>query len=125
MEKTNKQKCLEQWKWLRDNPGKSKHDYFIDVLGFSAKKVSDAIKDYNLCFACKVAFNNDCENCPIEWYSGEDKEKCVRCEDYKSPFSFWLHYNFFLSTNPNDELEKAASCANQICVLIENTWKDD
>lgn len=121
MEKTNKQKCLEQWIWLRDNPGKSKTDYFRDVLGFNDKEIFDADEEYNLCFACKVAFNNDCENCPIEWYKGYKGENpSCECEDFESPYYKWYYIYF-----ENYDYNRAASCANQICVLIENTWKDD
>jgi hypothetical protein len=119
-EKSNKQKCIEQWRWLRDNPGKSKMEYFKEVLGYDSKQLKEC-EEFWFCFACKEVadtYQNDfgCEYCPVTWK--KDQSCIAPCADFDAPFRKWRDAK--LTGNEG----KLPSYANQIVVLIENTWKE-
>lgn len=115
--RTNKQKCIMQWKWLRNNPSKKKDDYFRS-LGWSYSEIEPFSFKYCLCYACLEAEspeyrNGDCGDCPVRWtYNWEV------CGVPESPYDLWYNYNV------DGEYDKAASCANQIVVIAVNTWEE-
>ena len=114
MEKSNKQKCLEMWEWLADNPTKSKREYYFYL---DANKRADEWDD---CWACKEEQIRDkytealtCfENCPITW--GKDGAK-IHCFVLDSPYTKWLR------AENSKEREKYA---RQIVDLIKTTWEE-
>ena len=108
--KSNKQKCLIMWTWLKNHPSiKEKDQFFIKNFDMNWKEV-DLLENkiISLCFACQECAIN-CDLCPIQW----PFDSCV---DDHSPFYIWRKD----STNISDR-KKAA---NEIIRLIKETWLD-
>lgn len=113
--KTKKQKCLDMWEWLADNPGSLKSAYFAYLCN---QNRSD---EYSNCWACIAACHN-CDNCPVQWAVTElttSYDTCP-CQVPTSPYHIW-GYNV-LKHDLNIKIVKQA--AEQIIHLIKTTWKE-
>lgn len=120
----NKELCLEMWRLLRENPRWEKEDA-LKEMGF---KPYDDNYPHASCFACEeVIYGLDkdtekliCEECPINFrqYIDNDNNFHSRrffCLNLKSPYQIW---------NWADNLDIRKSAANQMVILIEQTWED-
>lgn len=101
---TNKQKCLKQWQWFIDNPGKDKSDW-AEANPEDAKEV----EEFSYCHAClEISLNqNSCINCPINWGT----ELYNHCCMYDSTYIKWANDR----TSENAEL---------VYNTIKKTWKE-
>jgi hypothetical protein len=128
-EKTNKQKCLEMWEWLRDNAGKDKNDYFHYLLSIN---LSNEFED---CWACYEAKDN-CNHCPITFNKYRTYGMCP-CESVGSAYHQWANAVWGYEVNvdnrtihPRSESKYfsnkalAYHAANKMVNLIKTTWKE-
>ncbi len=104
--KSNKQKCLEMWEWLRDNPEKGKWAYFcyLDSIGKAY--------EYNYCWACEEA-EKDCSYCPLAFFYNHNGE--TDCMEPSSPYYKW--------GMAVDEIERR-EMAEEMVELIITTWEE-
>jgi len=147
--KTNKEKCLKMWEWLRDHPGNTKKYYFEN------KSIPINERPHNLCFACESAITRTkkynpmpvhfCLECPIHFpskYKIKDKiypvDKLYPCAENKSPYRKWseivcsLGFSSIVGT-PEVKRKPTLSSykekflkkhADDIIKLIKETWKE-
>ena len=64
--KTNREKCIEMWEWLAENPDLDKGDYF------TMKGINRMLRPNGYCYACQEVrdvYGNEasCGCCPIDW----------------------------------------------------------
>lgn len=108
--KSNRQKCLEMWQWLAQNPSKDKTDYEIYMIE------NDEV--YNSCWACVEAVNktddviNSCRFCPID-FPGKS------CHNRLSPYRLWYEAQRI------QDFESAGYAALEMVRLIGDTWIED
>lgn len=113
-EKSNKQKCLEMWEWLAENPSWGK-DGYCEHLAKHARE-----DEYSFCAACAESYDqpgfdsSDCgRTCPITWVKGVPASQCHHA---LSPYLYWSS-----STSKGARREAAL----EIVELIKTTWKED
>lgn len=116
---SNKEKCLEMWKWLADNPEKGKPDY-MNYLYTQGRSL-----EYRSCWACKEANERSrgntaaqCNNCPIAWDPTDEVRPT--CFSLHSPYRAWEVGNE--SKPQNISVKHKAAVA--IIHLINTTWKE-
>jgi len=110
MEKSSKQKCLDMWRWLRDNPDAvSKNEYKKYLISQGRED------EYNQCWACCEAglysgnyVDNCCKDCPIDFPGGH-------CASTGSPYFVWD-----LFATPKERQQAAADMVR----LIDETWEE-
>lgn len=115
MAKTNKQKCLEMWQWLAENPGEDKTDYFVFLRN------DNRSHEFSTCWACVEAtdrmlrISNEylkgaygCGYCPVKWGGNG-------CHAPATSYSAWS----CATTKP--EYKQAAEA---MVKLIEETWEE-
>ena len=108
--KSNREKCLIMWNWLKNHPKITEKDqFFIKNFDMDWQEV-DLLENKitALCFACQECDIN-CNICPIQWPFGS-------CLDDHSPFYQWGH-----SFNTPKERKEYAE---EIIQLIKETWLD-
>lgn len=107
MELTREQAIVEHrkmWRWLAENPEKSKGDYVLDELIKKGINIKGMI---NQCFLCTYT-GAHCESCPLDWGSATN---CCD-EGNASLFKKWIHAR---------SIEEKAKLARQIAELPERT----
>lgn len=103
-QKSSKQKCLEMWEWLAENPEKSKNDY-RNYLHDKNK-----LDEYETCWACvEAAF--ECSNCPITFPEGS-------CLKDSSCYQIWDREDDKKYPNRKNSREAAL----EMVELIKTTW---
>lgn len=110
MEKTTKQKCLEMWKWLAYNPGKSKRDYKVYLI------CDSRMNEFRACWACHIV-DADCDICPIKFPEGS----CLRDN---SCYQIWDNEDDKMHLIGECNKERSKRAALEMVELIETTWKE-
>jgi hypothetical protein len=109
--KSKKQKCIEMWEWLRDNPDAGKWGYMLFL------REQKRENEFANCWACREAATkvtengNACEFCPVDFPHPDGYPDCM---SEGSPYDTW-------SDSMGAESKKAAS---DMVELIERTWKE-
>lgn len=100
---TNKQKCINQWRWIVAHPGSSKDDW-----AEAHRVLAKEIEEHSLCHACLEVYlrNTGCNKCPINWYTTKRNHCCYG----KNVYNTW---------NQN----KTKQNAQAVLEVIKNTWR--
>lgn len=112
--KTNKQKCLEMWEWLRDNPEYDSKAYYKEYL-----RSENRHNEYSDCWACSEdeEINHKlngpgryslCNYCPIFILPDH-------CMDHGSPYLEW---------DDTKRKKDRQIAATKMVELIKTIWKE-
>ena len=115
----NKQKWLNMWQWLINNPTKRKHSWEL-----AHPELYKEVRNFSSCFACKTADgggsknNRDCDStCPIKaWLipPGEKYFEGRRCMQEDHVYAQW---------EKEQRVERKTKLAKQIYNDIETSWE--
>ena len=123
--KTNREKCLNMWKFLSENAGSSKCDYQEYLVE------QDRADEYSSCWACiettTLGLNsrdNYCRHCPIEWIKGTSTSS-ITCGSYGSPYDAWELWNNRKDFDKEHyNIKKHQKAAEKVYLTIKTTWKE-
>lgn len=112
--KTNKQKSLEMWEWLRDNPEYGCKEYYEDYLRREGRHY-----EYSDCWACSEDEEinrklhghgkySRCKYCPIFMLQNS-------CMDSGSPYLEW---------DDAKRKKERQIAASKMVKLIKTAWKE-
>jgi len=121
MPKSNKQKCLEMWQWLRDHPQKSKGAYKTYL------KSKGRLKEWHHCWACEedeLLGGKNCENCPIDFPKVKKDSGIPDCYHDDSSYSKWNDESYSETDAFYDSNLRFINAAAMVA-LIRGTWKEE
>jgi len=108
--KSSKQKCLEMWEWLQDNPDKGKYEYQVFL------QEQNREQEFAPCWACSEARKRSdspgiCDACPLAFPSPDGYRDCL---ETGSPYNAW---------NVATSIKATKAAAAEMVELIKTTWE--
>lgn len=133
-ESQHKEACINMWRWLSINAGKTKDDYRIHLCDI------DSDEKYSACHACDWAAKVQekdkgttrlnsltCIYCPITWNDNPEMNKCTH---HENSYERWIHYTAKYQSNfrcgrdqPSGLRRKIKQYAKQLLTEVQTTWK--